>query len=132
MRGVPRTVSLRCHPERAFLSPEKGDEQQQKVKCHLGDCHHALVFTDCSIATPDDERRLSRYPALVWRHKARPHDCSVCQRLPAKFEVHDDRLADASPWLVCDGCYRAAYYSKPGEGGHRLAREDFTSYEIIS
>jgi len=105
---------------------------RQYLFTHLGDCHHALVFTDCSIATPDDERRLSRYPALVWRHKAKPRLCSVCQNSPAKFEVHDDRLADASPWLVCDGCYRAAYYSKPGEGGHRLAREDFTSYEIIS
>ena len=108
---------------------------RQYLFAHHGDCEHALVFTDCWLATDADVRPRSDYPLPAFKRKGAGNNnrCGVCARAVAIWECHGDRLADCSPCHLCQVCHFQFHYSADdGGGGGTALRNDYTRFPLFS
>jgi len=87
---------------------------KQYLFLHQGSCEHAIVFTQCWMATALDERNRAMYPLLAFRRKGTHKMCGACHRFTAEYECHDDPEADAWPTYLCKGCTSHFYYDSQG------------------
>lgn len=87
---------------------------KQYLFLHQGSCEHAIVFTQCWMATALDERNRVMYPLLAFQRKGAHKMCGACRRFTAEYECHDDPQADAWPTYLCKGCTNHFYYDRDG------------------
>ena len=94
---------------------------EQYLYTHIGECDHAVVFEECSLATKDDEADLSCYPKLVWKSKLPTIRCATCGA-GAQVEVVGDSLSDRFPCYMCEACDSMFHSGIDPNCGRRVLR----------
>ncbi|KAL1527323.1 hypothetical protein AB1Y20_015994 [Prymnesium parvum] len=93
---------------------------------HHGKCEHAIVFTECELASMS-RRELEQFPKCDFEREPKTKKCCVCLREPSKWECHGDRLADTFPSNLCDSCHFLFHYKSDGNA----QRTDYLAFRIF-